>query len=74
MSVGLEVETMAKRETMPVRLGVGGDAGGEDRGLVNGETLTVYATRVLLAAANRDIDEFARARVQGPARRPKGGK
>jgi hypothetical protein len=73
MSTALKVKPMAKRETMPVRLGLDAMAAARTAATWKGETLSAYATRVLLESANRDLDEFARARVQGPITRQKGG-
>lgn len=49
---------------MPVRLGNEAIEAAKKAAGLNGETLTSYATRVLLEAANRDIDKFVRERIK----------
>jgi predicted DNA binding CopG/RHH family protein len=74
MSTVLEVEPMPKRETMPVRLGTEAMETAKIAASLKGMSLSEYATHVLLESANRDIDEFSKARVQGTAKRTRGTK
>jgi hypothetical protein len=65
MSTALD-GTMAERErkTMPVRLGYEAIEAAKIAGSLKGMSLAEYATAVLLEAANRDIDEFSKARAE----------
>jgi hypothetical protein len=62
---------MAKRETMPVRLETEAMAAAKTAASLKGESLSAYVSRITLECANRDIDEFAQARVQRPTKGPK---
>lgn len=55
---------MAKKgsDSMPVRLETQAIEAAKIAASFKGETLTAYASRVLLEIANRDIDAFVKAR------------
>jgi len=72
MTVMLEAEPMAKRETMPVRLETEAMAAAKTAASLKGESLSAYVSRIVREHANQDIDAFARARVQSPAPPPRG--
>lgn len=77
MGTVLEAEPMAKRqitqkqETMPMRLGIEAMEVAKIAASLKGLSLVQYATQVLFESANRDIDEFSKARVQGATNRQK---
>lgn len=59
----LEDEMTRKgQDSMPVRLDVQAIEAAKIAASFKGETLTAYASRVLLDVANHDIDEFVKAR------------
>jgi hypothetical protein len=66
------VGVMTKRDNIPVRLGIEAVDIAKKAAALKGLTLADYATDVLLEAANRDLDEFSRARVQATRRTRKG--
>jgi uncharacterized protein (DUF1778 family) len=59
-------EPMSRRDTMPVRLGNDAIEAAKKAAALKGQTLTEYATRVLLEVANHDIDEFVKSRSKAP--------
>ena len=69
-----DVMSEKDRKTMPVRLGHEAIEAAKIAGSLRGMSLAEYATIVLLESANRDIDEWTKARNQaGQASRRKGG-
>lgn len=68
MAVAME-DVMAdpERKTMPVRLGHEAIEAAKIAASLKGMSLAEYATAVLLEMANRDIDEWTKARAQGQA-------
>jgi hypothetical protein len=50
---------------MPVRIKPAAVAVAKKAAGLHGQTLSAYASRVLLEAANRDLDDFARTRFTG---------
>jgi hypothetical protein len=58
---------------MPVRLGKEAIAAAKKAAALKGKSLTDYATAVLLAAANRDIDAFVREQTSKAKKQPKDG-
>jgi hypothetical protein len=65
----LECEMAGKgKDSMPVRLENKAIEAAKIAASFRGETLTAYASRVLLEVANRDIDEFVKARSKRPKR------
>jgi hypothetical protein len=59
----LEDEMTRKGQTsMPVRLDMDAIEAAKIAASFKGETLTAYASRVLLEVANQDIDEFVKTR------------
>jgi hypothetical protein len=57
---------------MPVRLGTEAIEAAKIAASLKGMTMSDYATAVLLEAANRDIDEWSKARVQAKTRKGRG--
>ncbi len=55
---------------MPVRLGNDAIEAAKKAAALKGQTLTEYATGVLLAAANHDIDEFVKSHAKA-SQKPK---
>jgi hypothetical protein len=53
-----------ERKTMPVRLGYEAIEAARIAGSLKGMSLAEYATTVLLDVANRDIDEYFKARSE----------
>jgi len=72
MPATLEV-TMTRRDTMPVRLGNDAIAAAKKAAALNGQTLTEYATRVLLEHANADIARFVQAQAKKMKAKPAKG-
>jgi hypothetical protein len=69
-----DVMAEPERRTMPVRLGHEAIEAAKIAASLKGMSLAEYATTVLLEMSNRDIDEWARARQQGQAKRKGGSK
>ena len=69
-----DVMTEPERRTMPVRLGYEAIEVGKIAASIRGMSLAEYATTVLIEAANRDIDEWTKARTQGASPKRKGAK
>ena len=67
-------EPMSRRDTMPVRLGNEAIEAAKKAAALKGQTLTDYATQVLLRAATDDIDEFVRSHSKATAKRGKPAK
>jgi hypothetical protein len=75
MTMLLDARTMAKKETVPVRLNLDAVEEAKVAAATKGLSLVEYASEILLAAARRDNDEWSKARAQGIARKsPRRGK
>jgi len=75
MTVAILSRKMAEPKTTSVKLTMEAVEAARIAAAFRGKTLYEYASEVLLAAANRDIEEGYRERQAGsPARPKKGGK
>jgi hypothetical protein len=68
-----DVMAEPERKTMPVRLGLDAIEAGKIAASLKGMSLAEYATAVLRETANREIDDWTKARQQGRASGRKGG-